>query len=400
VKEQPSAPLQALLDVLCGRDTAASPQLDAAGWDTFVAEAARHGVSALAYRALASGGSAPAHVVRLLEQHYLRNRLRNLRLYARLSQLLQVLTAESIAAVVLKGAYLAQAVYGDTALRAMSDIDLLVRERDLERAAKTLRGQGWNQTGSSSDGGHQLPSLEHDGVAVDLHWSIEDDAAPFQVDAGGMLQRAVPFNVGPGQGLALAREDLLLHLCLHTAYNHGWLPFDGGLRHLADLAAVVRQDSTLDWGRLSARANQWRITRCVWLALTAARALLQARVPDGVFEGVTPTHREMLDMACRLALGTHQAELVRRLPAFGRSWTNKHWRRLSSAARWRQHAFPPRASLQIAYPRLAKHTALARVALWKDLAGEAAAMVADPVARELRSFEHSRRAMIEWMEAG
>ncbi len=397
---QLSAPVQVLLDVLAGRaDTPHS--LDAAGWETLVAEASRHGVSALAYQALAHGGYAPRRVVQALEGHYLRNRLRNLRLYGRLAALLDALTAQAIDVIVLKGAFLAQAVYEDAALRPMSDADLLVRHSDLERAARAMRALGWRQSPALPEGGHQLPTFELAGVQIDLHWSIEDDAAPFAIDVAGLWQRAVPARVGRAQALALSAEDLLLHLCLHTAYNHGWLQFDGGLRQLADIAAVVkRYESTLDWSVLAVRAQAWQASRCVWLGLVTARDLLRAGVHDAVLDRLAPSqpHDRWIQLASRLALGSHYAELARRLPVLGRSWMNKRWCRLPRGGRWHALLLPAQASLRRAYPALDGHPTLAHVAHWKDLAGEMLRIGVSAEDRALWSFERERRGLVGWLE--
>lgn len=394
------APVQALLGVLAGRND--SPhRLDAAGWDAFIAEASRHGVSALVYRELAHSEYAPPHVVRSLERHYLGNRLRNLRLYARLSALLEALRAEAIDVVVLKGAFLAQAVYADAALRAMTDADLLVRACDLERTARTLRTLGWNQAAPIPEGGHQLPTFELEGVQVDLHWNIEDDGAPFAIDVAGLWERTVPAHISHAQALALSPEDLLLHLCLHTVYGHGWKQFDGGLRHLADIAALVRcQTSTLNWSTFVSRAKAWRVDRCAWLGLITARDLLNACVPEAVFNRLAPPqpHAPWVQAARELALGSHYTELARYLPVLGRSWMNKHWRLRSRKARWGVHLLPARASLRRAYPSLEGHPSLAYVAHWKDLTEDALRLAFDAKHRALWSFERERCALIEWLE--
>jgi len=397
---QPGAPVQALLDVLCGRNNS-WPRLDATGWQAFETEAARHGVSALAYHELARDAHAPPQVVRSLEHHHVRNRLRNLRLYAWLGALLEGLTAAAIDVIVLKGAFLARAVYADPALRAMSDVDLLVRRRDLERTASTMRALGWLQSAPLPAGGHQLPAFELEGVLVDVHWNIEDDDARFAIDPAGLWERAVPARIGHAQAFALSPPDLLLHLCLHTAYGHGWKQFDGGLRQLADIAAVVRHHGpTIDWQGFATRAEAWRVDRCAWLALITARDLLRADVPDSVLDRLArqrPDARWVL-AASELALGCHYIELARGLPALANSWLNKRWRRLSRAARWRAHLLPADASLRRAYPVLERQMLLAHLAHWKDLAGDALRLAFTARHRALWARERERRRLIAWLE--
>jgi hypothetical protein len=199
--------------------------------------------------------------------------------------------------------------------------------------------------------------------------------------------------------LALSPEDLLLHLCLHSAYGHGWKQFDGGLRQLADIAAVVRHHAaTLDWHRVGQRAHDWRAERCVWLGLVTARDLLQAPVPDAVLDRIEQPQARWAHFARELALGAHYAELARHLPALARPWVDKHWRRLSRLGRWRQCVVPGRASLKRVYPTLEARAPLMLAAHWKDLAGDVLRIVFDRRGRALLSRERERHALIAWLE--
>jgi hypothetical protein len=393
------APVLALLDVLAGRAGESLRQLDAAGWGAFVSEASRHGVAALAYIALARRDGVPHEVVRTLEGHYLRNRLRNLRLYARLGALLERFSDEAIGVVVLKGAYLAQTVYLDPALRAMSDADVLVRQRDLQRAQHLLLAMGWQQGAPLATGNHQLPTFELEGTQVDVHWNIEDDAAPFEIDVEGLWERAAPARVGLASVLALSPEDLLLHLCLHSGYGHGWKQFDGGLRQLADIAAAIHHHGAMiDWQTVCARAQSWRAERCVWLCLVTARDLLQAPVPQGMLDRLAQPQLRWAIVARELTLGCHYAELARRLPLLARLWVTKQWRHLSRYARWRSYLLPERASLTHVYPRLEARSLLMLLAHWRDLAGDVVRVTFDAGGRALMSRERERRALTAWLE--
>jgi hypothetical protein len=394
-----SKPLQALLDVLGGYEGNSPSRLDATGWDAFVTEASRHGVAALTSLALARCQAVPANAMRSLEGHYLRNQLRNLRLFGHVASLLDRLGAEAIDVIVLKGAHLAQAVYADPAMRAMADADLLIRERDLERAAQTMRAMGWRQGTSERASKHQLPTFERQGVQVELHWTIEDDGSSFAIDVDGLWERAAPTRVGRAQALALSPADLLLHLCMHTAYDHGWKQFDGGLRQLTDIVAVLRHyGTTLDWHKVVACAEAWHAERCLSLCLATVRELLRVHVPQVVFDRLTMPGDRWQRVARELCLGNHYTDLVQRLPVFARLWIDKRWRGLSRLARWRECLLPARASLRHVYPTLEARALLLLAAHWRDLAGDALRIVFDSKGRALLSRERDRRALIAWLE--
>ncbi|OGV89367.1 MAG: hypothetical protein A3K19_20370 [Lentisphaerae bacterium RIFOXYB12_FULL_65_16] len=86
--------------------------------------------------------------------------------------------------------------------------------------------------------------------------------------------------------LVLCPEDLVLHLALHSACSD---LFTGGLRQLCDLTEAVRRYSTrLDWDRLANLAATSQASRYVHCALSVARDLLAAEVPDAALQQLDP----------------------------------------------------------------------------------------------------------------
>jgi hypothetical protein len=63
--------------------------------------------------------------------------LRNMRRCHELSKVLRILQNDGIPVIVLKGAALAEVVYGNIALRSMSDVDLLVKKGSIKSRGKT-----------------------------------------------------------------------------------------------------------------------------------------------------------------------------------------------------------------------------------------------------------------------
>ncbi|HEU0203063.1 MAG TPA: nucleotidyltransferase family protein, partial [Burkholderiaceae bacterium] len=277
-----------LLNLIAAPDGAGAEvpmDLDAAAWQKLAGDALRNGVAPLVWtrlRELTHSAALPGAARQDLERSRMRVGVDNLRLYGRLATVLSSLETAGIDVIVLKGAFLSEVVYPDRALRSMSDVDLLVHREDLKRTAALLRELGWCQPAGNAAApppvaGHQLPTFVLAGVQIEIHWAIEDEESPFRVDTPGLWCRAVPVRIAGASAFGLAPEDLLLHLCLHTAYGHGWLQFSGGLRHLCDIAATIRHyRGRLDWTAFVSRAHSWGIARSAWLALAVARELVRA----------------------------------------------------------------------------------------------------------------------------
>lgn len=182
--------------------------------------------------------------------------------------------------VVLKGLPLASDLYGTDPVRPSSDLDVLVRPRDRERAAHALLSRGWRATVGTGlrrvlhrihfheayvPGGPML-------LPVELHWHLEDAVNLHRIDDAELWSR-IDERGGVGR---LSAGDELLYLCLHAA-RHALFHADG-LRTGAPPAWFVASDSgarliwyldvqrhleahaaTLDWPDLGRRILRWNI---------------------------------------------------------------------------------------------------------------------------------------------
>jgi hypothetical protein len=119
--------------------------LSEADWDDLLQQSARHGITPLFYHRLRTFHPdipIPPNIMGRLRQAYLENAARNLRLYHNLCKVLNILHRDSIPVITLKGAHLAELVYGNRALRFMGDLDLLVQKDDLMRVDALLLEMG------------------------------------------------------------------------------------------------------------------------------------------------------------------------------------------------------------------------------------------------------------------
>lgn len=132
----------------------------------------------------------------------------------------------------LKGATLAESIYGDPGLRRSNDIDVLVRRQDLARAVAELERNGYELVEGSLES-DRLPPL-HYGLAhadrwlppVELHWRVHWYEQQF---SSGVLEHS---SVDSGGVRRPKAADELAMLLLFFARD-GFI----GLRYAADIAA-------------------------------------------------------------------------------------------------------------------------------------------------------------------
>lgn len=240
----------------------------------------------------------PPENVRAALQNALRlSASRNLLLYHELSHVLETFNQAGIPTIVLKGAFLAEHIYENIGMRPMSDIDIMVREEDLQRAADCMISIGFSsklyQRETAPTDSHELPEFfKPNGPVIDIHWSIASPNAPFKIERDEIWKRAPAVKFSNLEAMVLSPEDLILHLSMHVAYQHA---FAMGLRPFCDITETLNHNlDTLDWRQIQARATQWAAAKSLFISLSLAQKLLSAPVEPTLLEVLHPTDLDPL----------------------------------------------------------------------------------------------------------
>ena len=113
---------------------------DRLNWKHIVESSRRHGISPLLYWNLhrIDQKEVPETVMTQLRRIYHQTAVRNAVLYHELATVLKAFKDAEIEIICLKGAFLAEVIYKNIGLRPFVDIDLLVRDEDLQKVKKEL----------------------------------------------------------------------------------------------------------------------------------------------------------------------------------------------------------------------------------------------------------------------
>lgn len=271
-------------------------------WRMARAAAAIHGVSPLLCAALRWTG--PASWERFLHEQRAHTLRRHQELTQSLARLDVRLRAAGIAAVALKGATLHRMGLYAPGERPMADLDMLVREPDLEPAVCVIEALGlteslrsWRERTFTARSQAPATSLgEHSGrgLKIELHVRI-CEKLPWRIT--DITDLVFPADLRPGiQGYA-SHAALMSHLLLHAAGAVASRTLR--LVHLHDLALLAARMAPEAWTEVTAvHADQggpwWALPP---LALTA-RYYPQA-IPPRVLAELTPRCHGLLRHICR-----------------------------------------------------------------------------------------------------
>ncbi len=286
------------------------------------------GVAPLLYTLVRGQAILPSTTEESLRLAYLESAARNFFLFRELEKVLRSLSAQKIPVLLLKGAALGPAVYGNPALRPMGDLDLLVRPADAPRALEILASIGYrpirpplHPTTLTADESQVF--LRYGEVNLELHWGLLDlPHYSYRLPMERIWADARLISIGTAQAWMLNTEDQILHLCAHLALHHG----EGRPRllWLCDIAEViVRAGEKLDWAALLERARSYDLLLPLQQVLPQLADEWQAPIPPAALEHLRETRPS-----------PEESRLHTRLTAHRRSVARRFWDHLAGQPTW------------------------------------------------------------------
>ncbi len=264
-------------------------QMQAEDWDYLLQVAKEHRLGAMLHNRLKRDDLAhiiPEQVLTALKAAYRKSALRSLVVYRELAKVTQLLEAEGIPSIALKGAYLARFAYPDPALRPMRDIDLLLKPEQAIKAFELLKAQGCRVYDAVpetvfTNWKHLPPLVSSEGIAIELHCRLFEPAFGLELSTdleSTLWERNRLEAIGGVHIRFLSTEALLLHLCIHATLNHH---FNLGALALTDVAFLV-ESHVIDWQYFMQMVSAGGWQRYALALLQLSKQKLGAKIPDEV----------------------------------------------------------------------------------------------------------------------
>lgn len=286
-------------------------------WAKLMQMASCHKVMPLLYWNLNANcaEAVPKHILAKLRVDFFANTRHSLFLSGELVRLLNLFKAQGIPALCFKGPVLAASVYGNLSLRQFSDLDILIRERDIERAKQLFLSEGYRMkiehievteeqeaTFVRSQNIHKLvreaayPFInQQKEVMAELHWGVMPKYFSFPIDSKALWDDLAQASIAGNAVPSLSPENTLLMLV-----GHGTKDCWTQLARICDVAELIRSHPELNWVKLMHMAKALGGERMLFVGLMLAHKLLGTTLPKDVWQKIQtdPTVELLANQVC------------------------------------------------------------------------------------------------------
>ena len=207
---------------------------------------------------------------------------------AELLKLKEILLAQGVEFIAYKGPCLALQAYGDAALRAYNDLDIVIAPDNLSKVRSALRARGYvpdpprtpplsesfmnsplflrldhEQSYARYENGRQTPSY-----VIDLHWQVE--GVPAESTMPLLRQHIQELTLFGGRIETVKPELLFFILCVHGT-KHQW----ERISWIVDIAELMKKNPKLNWVEIYRLADTYSVSKMIDLALLLCSTLVE-----------------------------------------------------------------------------------------------------------------------------
>lgn len=241
-------------------------------WEGFLRLARAHRMAPMAFRYLTDAEApVPQGIRESLAGEYEFNLCQSLLSASELLEVLEAFAQERIAAMPFKGIALAASAWRDPELRACGDLDLLIRQEDLEPATAILEERGFRRALAPEKESHERVFLrDRDGVIVELRWVLDFVYARYGRELGfewaWRAHRSTRLN--GAEIPAMSPEKTLILLGMHAS-KHVW----SRLMWVCDVAQIIASAPDLDWNEAASDARSLGLWKPLALGILLAHRM-------------------------------------------------------------------------------------------------------------------------------
>lgn len=242
--------------------------------------ASEGGVSGLLYNNFNKLNSVPKGFLKRLENCYFQTVRNNVLHLRETIRVLKLLGNEGIEVLPLKGSIAADVIFGNSGLYPTSDIDILIRRADIDRAEEVLQRNGFTKTCDLKK--KDLINVSYhvcygnDKYVVEVHWNLV--VRYFEADPDFWWKDIIAIRHEGIEITLLSAERYLLY-AIFRLFSHTFRP----LRYSVFVSALISAHGRkIDWQKLIACSESLKMKRLTLFSLRFMREVHGNEIPTSM----------------------------------------------------------------------------------------------------------------------
>lgn len=230
----------------------------------------------------------PAKVRHQLEQSYLLTMGRTLFLQNAYGKIADIFNANTLPFIALKGIYVAEWLYNDPGLRQLSDIDLLIQDKDAPHCISLLESLGYSThfEGQSDFVKRKMeiihyPPMHLNGVSIELHIKLHRNTEKYKMDVNELWSKSEKTQLYNRPVTILNFYDFFIFTCLHLDrhFKQGKIQFSG----FNDISNIIDLHRTsFNWTELSIRCKTFNCEYEVYNKILLVNKYMDIEIPKDI----------------------------------------------------------------------------------------------------------------------
>lgn len=271
-------------------------------WDYFIRMASSHRVAPIVFTAMKQHElleTIPETTQQRLRQSYLECMVRSMAYHEELITILERFKNAGVPILILKGAALAEGLYGDSWIRPSNDIDILVHRKAMDSIPRIMAELGYTLTEEYRpldfyERHHfhfvYLKDNEFMNYVTEIHWDLFPPSLPVHFDMDAIWSNITTLSLNGVEIHTLNWDDYFLYLCTHCVR-------DGfrGLLYFSDLIRITEKISENDWHSIFLKSRQWNTEGAVAGCTKIMADVFKISTPDALRENMNSREKYFIN---------------------------------------------------------------------------------------------------------
>lgn len=264
-------------------------------WNSFIDKTTSNRITPFIYKSLSkipNKEKIPKNIYLFLKKKYIQVFFNNSKKISELKSIVNALNNHKIDFIPLKGIVLIPTIYNDLGIRSMTDIDILVKEIDVERSKNLFLELGWKirDEHEISDFVEKISDSQHpytfvkNTVKIELHNKIHSGLSSYSININHYWERSIPIDFFDSHAISFSKTDFLQHLCIHL-HKHLIDDRHVSIKHFCDIREYIQKYLTeINWNHFVSTSKEYNCSTEIAEILSICENYFDTPIPKQIIE--------------------------------------------------------------------------------------------------------------------